>query len=236
MCAIPHSSPGRILNPVTPRTAQLLLVSFNKKQTRFTPALENIVLDIKLTSYGVNRLFLETSIRTTSSQAAIMGVQDVLSRKTGVIVGDDVLKMFNYAQEHKFAIPAIVRGSQSYLCIFGDTLLIYGRMLPPLPPLWPLLKPHGTLRLLSSSKCLRVELHTFVERLGSPSSISERGELTIYNLGCFQRQPRSLNCWRNCRSGVYSIRCSRVWHSGHPPHRPLCQEATSLVGWYAGCG
>ena len=33
----------------------------------------------------------------------------VLSRKTGVIVGDDVLKLFNYAQEKKFAIPAIVR-------------------------------------------------------------------------------------------------------------------------------
>lgn len=38
-----------------------------------------------------------------------MGAKDVLSRKTGVIVGDDVLKLFNYAQEHKFAIPAIVR-------------------------------------------------------------------------------------------------------------------------------
>lgn len=37
-----------------------------------------------------------------------MGIQDILSRKSGVIVGDDVLKLFNYAQEHKFAIPAIV--------------------------------------------------------------------------------------------------------------------------------
>jgi len=33
--------------------------------------------------------------------------QSVLKRKTGVIVGDDVLALFNYAQEHKFAIPAI---------------------------------------------------------------------------------------------------------------------------------
>lgn len=32
-----------------------------------------------------------------------------LSRKTGVIVGDDVLKLFKYAQEKNFAIPAIVR-------------------------------------------------------------------------------------------------------------------------------
>lgn len=36
-----------------------------------------------------------------------MGVQDVLSRKSGVIVGDDVRKLFEYAQEHEFAIPAI---------------------------------------------------------------------------------------------------------------------------------
>lgn len=36
-----------------------------------------------------------------------MGVQDVLSRKTGVIVGDDVLRLFKYAKEHNFAIPAI---------------------------------------------------------------------------------------------------------------------------------
>ncbi|KAI9887339.1 MAG: Fructose-bisphosphate aldolase 1 [Watsoniomyces obsoletus] len=36
-----------------------------------------------------------------------MGVTDVLSRKKGVIVGDDVLKLFNYAQEKNFAIPAI---------------------------------------------------------------------------------------------------------------------------------
>lgn len=38
-----------------------------------------------------------------------MGVKDVLSRKTGVIVGDDVLNLFKYAQEKNFAIPAIVR-------------------------------------------------------------------------------------------------------------------------------
>jgi fructose-bisphosphate aldolase class II len=32
---------------------------------------------------------------------------DVLKRKTGVIVGDDVRKLFAYAQQHQFAIPAI---------------------------------------------------------------------------------------------------------------------------------
>ncbi|KAL5045640.1 hypothetical protein BDW71DRAFT_208183 [Aspergillus fruticulosus] len=36
-----------------------------------------------------------------------MGVLEKLSRKTGVIVGDDVLRLFEYAQEHNFAIPAI---------------------------------------------------------------------------------------------------------------------------------
>ncbi|AMD20844.1 HDR102Cp [Eremothecium sinecaudum] len=36
-----------------------------------------------------------------------MGVKDVLKRKSGVIVGDDVRALFNYAREHQFAIPAI---------------------------------------------------------------------------------------------------------------------------------
>lgn len=36
---------------------------------------------------------------------------NVLNRKKGVIVGDDVINLFKYAQEKKFAIPAIVRDS-----------------------------------------------------------------------------------------------------------------------------
>ncbi|KAH7127675.1 fructose-bisphosphate aldolase [Dactylonectria macrodidyma] len=36
-----------------------------------------------------------------------MGAQDVLTRKTGVIVGDDVLRLFEYAREKQFAIPAV---------------------------------------------------------------------------------------------------------------------------------
>lgn len=36
-----------------------------------------------------------------------MGVQDILKRKSGVIVGDDVRALFNYAKENNFAIPAI---------------------------------------------------------------------------------------------------------------------------------
>ena len=37
-----------------------------------------------------------------------MGAKEVLTRKTGVIVGDDVLNLFKYAQQKGFAIPAIV--------------------------------------------------------------------------------------------------------------------------------
>lgn len=37
-----------------------------------------------------------------------MGVLEQLSRKSGVIVGDDVLRLFEYAKEKGFAIPAIV--------------------------------------------------------------------------------------------------------------------------------
>jgi hypothetical protein len=40
-----------------------------------------------------------------------MGVVEKLSRKKGVIVGDDVLHLFQYAQEQKFAIPSIVSSS-----------------------------------------------------------------------------------------------------------------------------
>ncbi|KAH3899872.1 probable Fructose-bisphosphate aldolase [Saccharomycodes ludwigii] len=36
-----------------------------------------------------------------------MGVEEVLSRKTGVIVGEDVHKLFKYAHEKGFAIPAV---------------------------------------------------------------------------------------------------------------------------------
>jgi fructose-bisphosphate aldolase class II len=35
------------------------------------------------------------------------GATAVLSRKSGVIVGDDVLKLFNHAQENNYAIPAV---------------------------------------------------------------------------------------------------------------------------------
>ena len=48
--------------------------------------------------------------------------QSVLKRKTGVIVGDDVLALFNYAQEKKFAIPAIVSASA------GDSSKFWLRM------------------------------------------------------------------------------------------------------------
>lgn len=37
-----------------------------------------------------------------------MGATEVLSRKSGVIYGDDVKALFQYASEKQFAIPAIV--------------------------------------------------------------------------------------------------------------------------------
>jgi hypothetical protein len=37
-----------------------------------------------------------------------MGVLEQLNRKSGVIVGDDVLRLFEYAKQKGFAIPAIV--------------------------------------------------------------------------------------------------------------------------------
>ena len=43
-----------------------------------------------------------------STTLYIMGLLDQLSRKAGVIAGDDVLRLFEYAQEKKFALPAVV--------------------------------------------------------------------------------------------------------------------------------
>lgn len=37
-----------------------------------------------------------------------VGVLEKLSRKTGVIVGDDVLRLFEHAQQNNYAIPAVV--------------------------------------------------------------------------------------------------------------------------------
>ncbi|KAG6162115.1 hypothetical protein E4U22_008149 [Claviceps purpurea] len=51
-----------------------------------------------------------STIKLSSSYATHlvkMGVTDVLSRKSGVIVGDDVLRLFQYAREKQFAVPAI---------------------------------------------------------------------------------------------------------------------------------
>ena len=39
-----------------------------------------------------------------------MGANDVLSRKTGVIVGDDVMKLFNYVSGPTIYITARTRG------------------------------------------------------------------------------------------------------------------------------
>jgi fructose-bisphosphate aldolase, class II len=47
-----------------------------------------------------------------------MGAKDVLTRKTGVIVGDDVLSLFKYCQQKGFAIPAIVGNLSSSLTLF----------------------------------------------------------------------------------------------------------------------
>lgn len=48
------------------------------------------------------------TLRRYKPSIVIMGVLEQLSRKAGVITGDDVLRLFEYAQEQKFALPAIV--------------------------------------------------------------------------------------------------------------------------------
>lgn len=46
-----------------------------------------------------------------------MGVLEKLNRKAGVIVGDDVLRLFEYAQEKQFALPAVVRSPRPWILL-----------------------------------------------------------------------------------------------------------------------
>lgn len=57
-----------------------------------------------------------------------MGVLEQLNRKSGVIVGDDVLRLFEYAKQKGFAIPAIVSPECDLL---RNLALIQSRTSPP---------------------------------------------------------------------------------------------------------
>lgn len=96
-----------------------------------------------------------------------MGVQDVLSRKSGVIVGDDVLKLFNYAQKHNFAIPAIVRTLRPFRDV---EILIRRRTSPRLPLSLHPSKLPATPSPPSSCRCPKVVPPTLPERYAFQSS------------------------------------------------------------------
>lgn len=73
------------------------------------PRHKRVFLPLQDQTTTLQQLFNNSPSATSCPTIANMGVQDVLSRKTGVIVGDDVLRLFEYAREHGFALPAIVR-------------------------------------------------------------------------------------------------------------------------------
>ena len=54
-----------------------------------------------------------------------MGIADIVP--AGVITGDDVLKVFQYAEEHNFAIPSINATSTRYCIFFHNIIDIYNR-------------------------------------------------------------------------------------------------------------
>lgn len=100
-----------------------------------------------------------------------MGVLDKLSRKSGVIVGDDVLRLFEYAQEKQFAIPAIVRapeGCDENRASAEETerILTPGQLRMSLRPRlpWPRWKLPATRNAPSSCNSLRAVLLTSLER------------------------------------------------------------------------
>lgn len=97
-----------------------------------------------------------------------MGVLEKLSRKTGVIVGDDLIRLFEYAQEKSFAIPAIV--SSCYLSAkpasdLGTMELTRDARTSPLPRPWllPSRRP-ATKTAPLSSRFLRVVPPTSLAR------------------------------------------------------------------------
>jgi fructose-bisphosphate aldolase class II len=101
-----------------------------------------------------------------------MGAQEVLSRKTGVIVGDDVLRLFEYAREHKFAIPAIVCPNHSRTTQRVTTKTKCYRTSPPLPPSSLLSRLPAMLRLPSSSNSPRVVPPTLLARYVSQQKLT----------------------------------------------------------------
>ncbi len=62
-----------------------------------------------------------------------MGGTDVLTRKSGVIVGDDVLALFKYAREKGFAIPAVVSFSRFYFFAPPPPAVAVPSVYPPIP-------------------------------------------------------------------------------------------------------
>lgn len=167
-----------------------------------------------------------------------MGVQDILSRKSGVIVGDDVLKLFNYAQEHKFAIPAIV-SLESIIplkCSPNIHRLTYYRTALPPPPSSLPSRLLAMQRHLSSSKCPKEVLPTSPERYIYTYLKVDRAMVSDrVNIGCCQRQTRGLNCrWYRCCS-LHPCHCPSIWHSSRFAHRSLRQEAPPMAGWSSRC-
>lgn len=103
----------------------------------FWPFIDSFLLQISDTPFWKHKLqvanYQPQTTNTHSHTIDNMGCTDVLSRKSGVIVGDDVLNLFKYAQEHNFAIPAIVRhDAVERMCVW--TSANRGRTLPLPPP------------------------------------------------------------------------------------------------------
>lgn len=168
-----------------------------------------------------------------------MGVLEKLSRKSGVIVGDDVLRLFEYAQEQQFAIPAIVRlGLEPAAAADGDGRLTMG------------LERHvvfdgrGCARSGARPKLPRhppgvPRWGSVLCRQGKPQESGkddttrkkERKRLTTPGRG--QRRPKSVHRGL-CRCGaLHPQHCAGLRHPRCAAHRPLRQEAAAMARRHA---
>lgn len=124
------------------------------------------------------------------------------------------LNLFNYAQQHKFAIPAINVTSSSTVVAALEAA-----------------RDKKSPIILQTSQGGAAY---FAGKVCDARDAREQSWLTN-DIGCRQQEPGSLDCWRSRCSSLHPICCSPLRDPSHSTHGSLREEAATMVGWHAGC-
>ena len=152
--------------------------------------------------------------------------QSVLSRKTGVIIGDDVLNLFKYAQEKKFAIPAIVSVHVSMCRETSDAKSIQNVT--------------SSSTVVASLEAARDKKSPVILQMSQGGAAYFAGKVEIYTgitqvchslttLGRSKRQSGSFHRWSCSRSPLHSLGRSSLRHTCRTSYRSLCEEAPAMA-------